>query len=116
MKHILSPSSALRQHDAVPVCRHTGCDVILHGGQEVQDRFSGGPSVTRGQTDAGGAEHPASQWDTHTHNHRNTLLNEIIHFLIWGKHTHTRMHKHTCVVEHTDTVLPNYSVFCSARS
>jgi len=48
----------------------------------------------------------------------HTLPNEIINFLIWSKHshthTHTHTHKHTCAAELP--VLPNYCVFCSARS
>ena len=58
--HILTPlSAAPSQCDALPVCRHRGCDVVLHGRQEVQDGFSGGSSVTTGQSHLGGAEHPA---------------------------------------------------------
>lgn len=47
--------------------RRGGCDVVLHGGQEVQDGLSGGPSVPGGEAHAGGAEHPAGKWLTQVH-------------------------------------------------
>lgn len=58
-------STATSQHHAVPVCSHSGCHVVLHGRQEVQDGFFGGSSVTRSQTHSGGAEHPAGRERTH---------------------------------------------------
>lgn len=63
--HALFLFTAPSQHHAVPLCSHSGCHVVLHGRQEVQDSFFGGSSVTRSQTHSGGAEHPAGRQGTH---------------------------------------------------
>lgn len=56
---LFSSFSVASQRGAVPVCHHSGCDVVLHGRQEVQDSIFGSSSVTGGETNTGGAEHSA---------------------------------------------------------
>lgn len=84
----LSPTSAPSKCDAVPVCSHGGCDVILHGRQEVQDGVLGGSSVPRGQAHSGGAECSAGTVNLTNINITCTLF-LMRSFVAFGVHTHT---------------------------
>lgn len=92
----LSPTSAPSKCDAVPVCSHGGCDVILHGRQEVQDGLLGGPSVPRGQAHSGGAERSAGTINLANINITCTLF-LMRSFVVFGVHTHVHICTNTPV-------------------